>query len=345
MAVNIQNKIDVSPECDSGSIPDTDLLTNKFFSILSRRLYKEPHLSDITWALISSSSRFAELFINFFGFTDFDINRQWDIHREYPLDDGGRPDFFITQCDKTYVIENKINDKNYHFAQYCKACKNAQHGFISSYRLDINSLNAEDAFAIREHDIKLKTWDEFHDYLTKQLIDKSFPLAARNLFQAYLDYLRGVCSIMEINTISNIDDLSGLFNLSKLFTKCINNCGYREFDNKGRIGDDWIGKYFSVPIKDVEYLPMLAIEFGKIGKRSEIVIWVENKWANRKITSAYENIRDNSSYTRRREGNEYIEFTFAKRDEFNQSDKDRQEILLIEFIQSVIAAIEKAINN
>ncbi len=91
------------------------------FSNLSKRLRSENNLSDITWALAETFHEFKEKVMKFF-FPELKDCKNVEITREKILG-GSRPDFFAEFDGKNFVIENKIENTNYHFQQYADEAK------------------------------------------------------------------------------------------------------------------------------------------------------------------------------------------------------------------------------
>lgn len=79
-------------------------------------MFKEYDLSDITWALCNTSPQFRDYFLHFF-FPEMKIEKSIILDREISKDDS-RVDFIIHNKNETYIIENKINNKNHHFRVY-----------------------------------------------------------------------------------------------------------------------------------------------------------------------------------------------------------------------------------
>lgn len=63
--------------------------------------------------LCNTSPRFRDYFLHYF-FPKMQVERSVILDREISKD-GSRVDFIIHNKNETYIIENKINDKNHHF--------------------------------------------------------------------------------------------------------------------------------------------------------------------------------------------------------------------------------------
>ncbi len=104
-----------------------------FFENLSKRLYSENNLSDITWAFMMSCEKFKDVFLEFcFESPVPDVR---DIKREF-VSNKSRPDFhFYDARGIEYLIEIKIYDRNQHFDPYNKKFPKAKKSFLSNYHL------------------------------------------------------------------------------------------------------------------------------------------------------------------------------------------------------------------
>src|SRR5438552_8057139 len=120
---------------------------SRFFEALAERFPAENDFSDVTYCLCKASPEFMAAFMRFFGF-DFNPAVPYEITRELP-GEGARPDFTVEQGERCFIIENKINDRNYHFAEYEAAYPNAFRGFIANY-----SIKPQAGFVAR-------TWHDF----------------------------------------------------------------------------------------------------------------------------------------------------------------------------------------
>jgi hypothetical protein len=162
-----------------------------FFSYLAERLANENDISDITWALCRSDSRFQEIFLGYcFGDS---IKLEIDsIEREVSKDDS-RPDFTITDVeDKKYILEVKIYDKNVH-KEYKNKFKNDTRAFIANYTFS-------DKDTIYHH---VGTWHEFIKHLEGKKLDNQ-------LINGYIKYLKSVTNYFEGETMN----LSNVYSLS-----------------------------------------------------------------------------------------------------------------------------------
>lgn len=190
-------------------------MIDNFFKKLAKRLYKENDLSDITWAIATTNTHFMELFMKLFKFDEFHCDKPWSIDRENPSESqGSRPDFIVSQ-EKEYIIENKINDMNYHFSQYAKDFPNSKRGFISAYKLDDEAKKEA-----KNYKFQIARWQDFIALLQNNL--GKFGEDSL-LINAYITYVKEVCSIMTFKEVRGIENLSGLYNFNKLVEWVIDN--------------------------------------------------------------------------------------------------------------------------
>jgi hypothetical protein len=247
----------------------------KFFSLISNRLYKENNLSDLTWALCKTSRTFLNLFLKFFGFT-VDETAKMQVIREFPegLD---RPDLTITQDRNKFVIEVKIDDQNYHMEQYAKTFKDAKLGLIARH-----DVKARCGFETR-------TWAGFYDYVRKQYSEEIFREEESLLVSGYLAYLKEVCGIMDLDAMR----FEGLFSLAcfnKIIREIIDRTEIRGFtiycDNKKpSISYDYSGIYFLCKNKKggETAFPWFGISYEN--NINSIIIEVDDYHTNEKIFS------------------------------------------------------------
>ena len=170
---------------------------NKFFKSLSYR-GNENTLSDIIVAACNSSSFFKEIFLDFIFPNDCIINKcPSEIEREVSKDNGrNRFDmYFISNKGEEYVIENKIYDTKDHFSKYTKSFPNVKFGFIANY--DVSNIKYEN-----KH-----TWKEFFNHLKTNF--SSFSEDEKILAEGILNYIQGVCGIMEERNFK-LDDINDL---------------------------------------------------------------------------------------------------------------------------------------
>ncbi len=183
-------------------------MIKKIFGNLSEKFRNENALSDITWVLCETSENFRKLFLKFFFPTE-DFNNIQDFQREYPQKNS-RPDFYIKNGEKIYLIEVKINDINHHFEQYKEEFKieKDQLGYIANYPISKEGFNT-------------KTWESFYDDLQKSITDEKNGLGKEesDLIKGYLAYIKNVCSIVKITNTMNLNNLQTVYDFNETLKK------------------------------------------------------------------------------------------------------------------------------
>ena len=165
-------------------------------------------MSDITWAMCQSCESFRDAFLRFF-FPEIQIEKSIIIEREKSEDDS-RPDFYIENNGKIYLIENKIYDTNHHFGQYDYTFNvdPNRFGYITNYEIFDDN--------IRQKGYRLHTWEELYNYFSKKtpVTDEEKPL-----LKGYLEYIKNVCGIIKIEKPMKLDGIYSLFSLMEIFEK------------------------------------------------------------------------------------------------------------------------------
>jgi len=182
----------------------------EFFELLSEKYYKENDLSNIVWILCSTSLNFRAVFLKFIFGDIFDRIELINIEREFISENNNsRVDFKFESQNKTYLIENKIYDRNYHYDEYLKNYPNCEIGFISNYRVN------EKIFYKY-----IRTWEDFYHHLETQIeiIDDDIE---KKVLAGFLNFLKGVCSIMNVKNFS-LNKISSLETFHSLIEKIIN---------------------------------------------------------------------------------------------------------------------------
>lgn len=316
-----------------------------FFKNLCFRFKKENDLSDITWTMCKTSEQFQLSFLNFF-FPGVTFDSITSFEREYSEGDS-RPDFYIKNGNYVYLIEVKIYDENHHFGQYegTFGIKKEQLGYITNYPM-------------KQDGYKIRTWDEFYDYLLENLPDKQ---KEKVLWKAYLDYLKNVCGIMTKKM-----NLGGMYSLYEFYSvlgrKVLNNNDTAPYNlepyasdvgthNGGSIyggpKDGVMGKYFKIKYTNTN--PIIEA-WGWIGvyfkdEHPLICICFENNQWGKPICNIMsdDNCRKYSEkgiyYSRAyyEDGHLWFDLSVEKHKEFsNASDINSQIAILKSFVDEVV---------
>ena len=221
-------------------------LTN-LFKDLGTRLQSENNLSDMTWAIAKLSEPFMKALINHLDLP-FQDNVPYFFYREISLNESCRPDFLFEQGGNRFIIENKIYDANYHFEKYASPLESKNitgFGIISNHKLD--NISLEEA---QKNNFRVAYWEDFieglklHKFYDEEIM----------CIEAYIQYVKEVCSIMELKVI-RFNELSSLYFLNGLITKIIHESSFKGFEceiytsSPRAHGDCWSGQYLSLKRK------------------------------------------------------------------------------------------------
>lgn len=315
------------------------------FKDLGARLSSENNLSDLTWAMANNFGEFILAFMEFFG---FEINAEFplEIYREYLLSDGSRPDFVVENGNSIFIIESKIYDRYYHFKQYGEAPipedkKIKGLGIIVNHKID--NVSIKDA---SEFNFVVKTWESFIKFLEKKLKENSFLPESGSPVRAYIQYVKEVCSIMELKEI-RFNNLYSLFHFHALIKKIIEEFDHEEFEvglyKAGRAnGESWSGEYFSLKLKNGKktVYPFLGIYYGE--EPPTIYLAFEKDWC-KDIFFKYKGKKMEEDYNYVETTDWEISFCLKenKYDDFNGASLETQKIILNNFVSKVINEIKE----
>jgi hypothetical protein len=265
-------------------------LEQDFFYTLSFRLRKENDLSDITWALCSSSDFFRKEFLRYCF--DEEISDVENFYREVSVGDS-RPDFcFSDGRDKEYLIEVKIYDTNDHFVQYEKTFPRAVKSFIANYE------------AAERDGWKIKTWKNFSKLLESK--KPYFPENEKEFISAYIAYLNSVINILEAKQM-NLSNMSSLRYFFDNIQKTIDECAVvRLTTYSSKINEDIYGKYVYYSNKNGE---TVYFWFGLyITEPTNIYFMIDHfedeNWCPRREVEIIENLQKGEYFDKiQKEGN------------------------------------------
>ncbi len=316
-----------------------NIVLENIFRDLGKRLTKENHLSDITWALANNIEEFRKLIMDLFKFEDTG-KEPVDFNRENALKNGSRPDFLLELGDRYLVIENKIYDRNYHFEQYSEpreGKKKGTFGIIINHKMDGASRQMATS-----HNFLVVTWKDVVD----QIKGTHFSSEARPYMNAYINYVREVCSIMEFKEI-RLEKLNSLPYFVNLIKKIIseyesNDIEIDLYPAQRAFGPSWSGQYFSMKRKGSEKTtyPFWGIDYGE--EPPCVLFALERDWC----TDLYlkykgKRIKKDIFYIETDAPEQEIEFVLndEKFEEFKKGELDLQEEILKDFFQKVVAEI------
>ncbi|MBQ5925720.1 MAG: hypothetical protein IIX03_03310 [Paludibacteraceae bacterium] len=343
-----------------------------FIENLSYRFRSENDLSDMTWTMCKTDSRFKVEFLKFFfgkleSFNVDDELKEIELIREYTQNDS-RPDFKFEYKGKDYLIECKIYDENHHFEQYISEFRinNKQLGYITNYNLQ------KDGFEVR-------TWTEFYKYLDEKINDNILDEKEKKLWSVYLKYLKKVCDIFIPKEPMKLDGMYSLYTFYKSLKDVVENeekgryksCLYRGRERKdmfygGFENTGEIGVYFEIKVdENFKINKSLKDDFnerrtfwGWIGVFLKcddddrgVYIGFDNKWGVEVFEYLKNYVKNGAGETTDliEGGDEFEEpyyddgciwFKFNKSDEFdNQKNVDDQKGMLKKFFNGVIEVI------
>ena len=317
-----------------------------FLENLSYRMFKENDVSDITWALCNTSPRFRDYFLHYF-FPEMQVEKNVTLDREISKDDS-RVDFIIHNKNETYIIENKINDKNHHFGVYEETYNvlPERFGYIANYKIEQPTEGKN--YAIR-------TWKDFYNHLQHL---KSDDKIEQELIGGYKTYLQNVCNIIPYEVPMNTNGIYSLFALIEVLSElCERNENNFKIEHTN-IGCNYTGGYknnhkelgimFKLTFKKISF----SETYGWIGiyfERKEPLICIgfydKENWAKKLCRI----LNDKPIPTGKLSSESYsadggIWFNFAKHDELNKcSSIEEQKNLLKEYMDEVIEKIYKLI--
>ncbi len=237
-----------------------------FFRALSERMYKENDLSDILYALCESSRDFRQFFLDFFFPKNNLLADDVSIFREIQYEDGSRPDFTIVDSKNgLFLVENKIDDHNHHFAQYesvltrelGKMCGNlgiaGRLGYITNYKLsEDEQRDANNCKALEQNNIH--TWKDFIEGLKQQQRNQIQWTLCESI-EGFISYCSKVCPNDEEEVVGQFCLDCNVFSLVKKGYQCLRKFLYEKQTIKGHSvqyyqkcnrAEDWTGFYFSV---------------------------------------------------------------------------------------------------
>lgn len=321
-------------------------MIKRFFENLSYRMFKENDLSDITWTLCITSPLFRDYFIHFF-FPNIKIEKSITLDREMAKDNS-RVDFIIQNKEETYIIENKINDKNHHFGVYEDTYNvpPERFGYIANYKIEQPTKGKNYA---------IKTWENFYSHLQHL---KSVDIVEQELIDGYKTYLRSICNINSFDKPMNTKGIYSLFELIEILSElCERNEEHFKIE-RYEINRSFSGSYKNTHkalgvLFKLDYNKQAASEYyGWIGiyfEREEPLICMgfydKENWAKELCRIVYEKpISAGKLCSESYSADNGIWFNFIKHDEFNKcSSIDEQKNMLKEYMNEVVEKIYEQI--
>ena len=305
---------------------------------------EENDLSDLTWALGRNCEEFLKSLVFFFCF-NLNPDLPTEIVREDSLGEGCRSDISIENGDTVFVIENKIYGRNYHIEQYgrlrfLREKEIGKLGLITNYRID----DITRAKARGYNFTTPGTWEQFSRYLDSKMQEKSFSADWEDVIKGYIEYVKEVCSIMEIKEI-RFGSLSSLAYFNRLVKKVVEQFQSETLDCQlykigSAFGENWSGQYFSFKKKGGKsaVYPFFGIYYNE--EPPTIVFSFENDWCEEIYSKFKGKHKEGSFFDIWSDENEVtFELNEKKYGEFVTSSGDRQEAILQEFVQGMTVRI------
>lgn len=320
-------------------------MLNNFFKNLAVRLYNENDLSDVTWSLAQTSPVFLEVFMEHFGFK-VDGVKPISIERERMLDLNNRPDFCVINGDKKFIIESKLNGTDYHIQAYSVFQKTQN---IAGFALIVNhAIDHDSSEMLRKNNWTVSQWEDFKDRLETGLAGNRFSVEESLLVRAYINFIKGVCGIMEIKKMV-FDNLISLYHFNRLMGKLVSDFKHKDFacwiyNGSKPCGESYSGVYFCIQRKkdNAEMYPWFGIYFGEEPPSPSISISFSESWCP-KIYKKYktDGFREMFSIFKEDDDNEVVfELTSKYYGEFINSSVEGQKALLVKFLNAVIDEIK-----
>lgn len=335
-------------------------IINQFFRNLSNRMYKENDLSDITYSLINSSEKLKGIFISFVT-NKKRQNVNYDVTREYSLDEKNRPDFFFVSNDDVILLENKIWDMDYHFEDYKEALSihmssNFQYqsipplkALISAHRLSKHTLQLA-----MDYGFEISYWYNFVKLLKQEITRATFNADECELVKGYVKYLEEVIKVPEIGKIQftseTLKSITYLIELMKYIVKQYDSKDYEyslDTINKKSNTERSTGVGYIIKSKINNEYACVSFYLQYEYKGSSAILielplgW--NKDINSRITKTigltYDFEGQNLKY---KDGCAFI-MKQSLFEEFLKSDKEKQEQTILSFFKEVNDVIEKYI--
>jgi hypothetical protein len=154
-----------------------------FFAHLASRCGDEPHLTDVTYAMLRAVPELRKDFVRFFD-PKLPVEQEIEVVRDYALPDGSGPfDLQFRTPSWSLMVENRLDDTNYRFERYARADAKLRLGLIGTH---IHPSPANSRWLLR-------SWAEFVEQLEQNVYAKTSALVS-----GYLSYVREVCGMKEL---------------------------------------------------------------------------------------------------------------------------------------------------
>lgn len=306
-----------------------------------RRVNDEVALSDLTYSLMSVSPAFRLVFCEFFGVRIKDP-LAWSVEREYPLGGNLRVDLALTSpSGQTYLIENKINDRNYHFKEYGESRA---------------GLKAQGLWLISGHVVTekppskwtVRSWSDLVQHLEQSKLTED-----EDLVRSFEAYLKGACQMAPIKEIRlNDEALVSLFYLNNLFDKTISTfqsptAKCQTYKTSYNFDNGNMGKYLALSINGSKELlfPWLGLTYED---EPCIGIWFDKDTGWGRPVHSHASLRtgEKNYYKIHRDSNgTWFELKDPHYETFMSSTREQQALILSSFFSEVIQDVASALKS
>ncbi len=212
-----------------------------FFAHLAARWHKELHLSDVTSAMLQACPEFRQEFVAWFS-KDWPRDAALYVGREFVLPDRiGQIDLVFRAGTWMLIVENKLDDEEYHFAQYAELKRRAPAGTTVEYGL----LAKREVPKDRDNaEWTMRTWSQFVAHFQNQ------PYSETALFSGYLHYVREVCGMRHLERF-HLDPaaLAALHHFTEMILDLLDRAkdeGITRLNDYHNFGPWWAGSYFTL---------------------------------------------------------------------------------------------------
>lgn len=313
---------------------------SKFFDSFFERKNNENDLSDVVYALISSDSIFAEKFLSFFDVKGPLIK----IEREKMIgkDNRNRIDFKIETHTTILYLENKIDDKDYHFKRYSNAIEVQPLSGKSIKRavISVHTLPEKALLTSKKYDWKVYYWNNF---LTTIIDCNDFDGISRE----FENYLKLICNMKEVQIMSFDNNTKSIISFINAIENIIKehhyNLGEVKFDQEEinigvyygfQIKDKLIGAWYGMLLSDDS--PSVAITIGISNDYGRDQKWLIDIVKDPSILKKFSTTKESHTIGRIKylDGHEELQFLlndFPK--EFNELDENEQKKILVDFFE------------
>lgn len=290
---------------------------------------------------MSVSPAFRLTFCEFFG-VQLKEPQTWSIEREYPLGSNLRVDLALTNpSGETYLIENKINDRNYHFKEYGESPAGLKARGLWLITGHVVTETAPSKWTVR-------SWSDLAQHLEQSKLADD-----EGLVRSFEAYLKGACQMTPIKEIRlNDTALLSVFYLNNLFDKIISSFQSPEakcqiYRTSYNFDNGSMGKYLSLSVNGSKELvfPWLGLIYDE---EPCIGVWFDKDtgWGRPVHSHSGLQVGEKQYYRIYREpSGTWFELKDPHYESFMASDRTQQAQLLSSFFSEVIIDVALALKQ